>query len=140
MTFGGVIDVRNKLLQFVCLVLFAAIALPGHAGLHALLGLTHSHHSHQPATHVAEHKHCSHHHHQHAHKSQAGEQHDSEPSPIDEEDCPVCEWFAQSWSADLPEPVLVRMEQHVSRPLALEVVDAAMTLGTHPARGPPAVC
>ena len=131
---------RNKLLQFVCLVLFAAISLPGHAGLHALLGLSHSHqhHSHKPAAKVAaEHKHCSHH---HAHKSHAHDQQESDPSPIDEEDCPVCDWFAQTWSADLPEPVLARFEQHFSRPLALEVVVVAVTLGTPPARGPPAVC
>ena len=136
-------DVRNKLLSCVCLVLFAAIALPGHAGLHALLGLSHSHshpnHSHQSAAKVTEHKHCSHRH-QHTHQSQTPEQQRSEPSPIDEDDCPICEWFAQTWSADLPERVLAQVEQHFARPLALEVVVVAVTLGTPPARGPPTVC
>lgn len=128
---------RNRLLQLVCLLAFAAIALPGHAGLHLAMGVEHQHASQTnqsvgKSEHSIKHARCKHHY------------HDTEQSPgpisvpeSQDDDCPICDFFAQPLIFAVAAQELSLAMERADAPLADEVVCDISELGTPPARGPP---
>lgn len=131
---------RNRLLQLVVLMAFAATALPGSVGLHWLLGHEHQHHRHQSPSVTKEtakvHKHagCKHHHHHVADEPQPTEL-PSHPS----DDCSICDFYSQPLS-EVVTIFEVSVElAPVAAPLAVEAVASSDSLVAPPARGPPSL-
>lgn len=138
----------RKVTHSLLLAIFAGISLLGSAGLHQLLGAAHHGHSHhlvqanevtasQTAT-AHQHAECKHHHHRAETPATPAHQH-GHPTPAHDHDCPVCDWFAQSFFAELPASTLLVFEALEVRPLALEVVVTQRLEGVPPVRGPPSL-
>jgi hypothetical protein len=81
-----------RILTTVLAIVYGAIVLPGHGGLHWLSGIDHCH-SVPRAAQADQHSHrCHHHHHGDSNASQHPPEHQEHNH---ESDCEICQWFAQ---------------------------------------------
>lgn len=133
----------RRLLFGSMLLLHAAIALLGNAGLHGALGCYHDHGGSQKCSHshaAAKHSHCRCQHSQASGPSTpAHEQHPPIAPPLSDDDCAICQFFARPVEATVGFEWTIEFEWVAVATIEVALQPGMLTTSVYEVRGPPVV-